>query len=63
LDVDAFSPDTYITNENQKIDVYKRISCISSKEEADDMADELTDRFGSIPLSVNNLLKVAYLRI
>ncbi len=63
LDVDAFIPDTYITNENQKIDVYKRISCISSKEEADDMADELTDRFGSIPLSVNNLLKVAYLRI
>ena len=62
LDIDAFIPDTYITNENQKIDVYKRISCISSKEEADDMKDELTDRFGSIPDAVNNLLEVAYLR-
>ena len=62
LDIDAFIPDSYILNENQKIDVYKRISCISSKEEADDMADELVDRFGSIPGPVDNLLKVAYLR-
>ena len=62
LDVDAFIPDTYISNENQKIDVYKRIACISSKEETDDMRDELTDRFGAIPKSVENLLKVAYLR-
>ena len=62
LDIDAFIPDTYILNENQKIDVYKRISCIASKEEADDMSDELTDRFGAIPASVQNLLLVAYLR-
>ncbi len=63
LDIDAYIPDTYITGENQKIDVYKRISCIASKEEADDMRDELTDRFGSIPQPVENLLAVAYLRI
>ncbi len=62
LDIDAFIPDAYIASENQKIDVYKRISCISSKEEADDMRDELTDRFGSIPRSVENLLDVALLR-
>ncbi len=62
LDIDAFIPDDYIASENQKIDVYKRISCIASKEEADDMRDELTDRFGSIPRSVENLLDVAYLR-
>ena len=62
LDVDAFIPDTYIPNENQKIDIYKRISCITSKEEADDMRDELTDRFGVIPKAVENLLEVAHLR-
>lgn len=62
LDIDAFIPDTYIVSENQKIDVYKRIASISSKEEMDDMRDELTDRFGSIPKSVDNLLLVAYLR-
>ena len=62
LNVDAFIPDSYIVGENQKIDIYKRISCITSKDEADDMSDELTDRFGSIPASVENLLKVACLR-
>ncbi|MBO4903811.1 MAG: transcription-repair coupling factor [Lachnospiraceae bacterium] len=62
LDIDAYIPDTYIVSENQKIDVYKRIACISSKEEMDDMKDELTDRFGSIPKPVDNLLLVAYLR-
>lgn len=62
LDTDAYIPDSYITGENQKIDVYKRISCIASKEEMDDMKDELTDRFGPIPKSVDNLLEVAYLR-
>jgi len=62
LDIDAFIPDTYITGENQKIDVYKRIASVSSKEEMDDMTDELTDRFGTVPKSVENLLRVAYLR-
>ena len=62
LDIDAFIPDTYIASENQKIDVYKRIACIVSKEEADDMRDELTDRFGSIPRSVENLIDVSLLR-
>ncbi|MCR5590794.1 MAG: transcription-repair coupling factor [Lachnospiraceae bacterium] len=62
LDIDAYIPDSYIGNENQKIDVYKRIACISSKEETDDMRDELSDRFGAIPKAVENLLKVAYLR-
>lgn len=63
MDVDAFIPDSYIVNENQKIDVYKRIAGISAKEEMDDMRDELTDRFGNIPKSVENLLLIAYLRV
>lgn len=62
LEVDAFIPDEYIVNENQKMDIYKRIAGIANKEEADDMRDELSDRFGNIPKSVENLLAVAYLR-
>ena len=62
LDIDAFIPGDYIASENQKIDVYKRISCILTKEEADDMRDELTDRFGAIPRSVENLIDVSLLR-
>ena len=62
IDVDAFIPDIYITNEHQKLDIYKRISAIESLSEKEDMIDELTDRFGSLPKAVMNLLDIAYLK-
>lgn len=62
LDVDAFIPPRYIKNEYQKLDIYKRIAGIESKEEYEDMQDELQDRFGDIPSQVENLLKVALLK-
>ena len=62
LDVDAFIPPRYIRNEYQKLDIYKRIAGIESKEEYEDMQDELQDRFGDIPTQVENLLKVALLK-
>jgi len=62
LAVDAFIPDTYIANEVQKLDIYKRIADIHSESEEDDIADELTDRFGNPPRSVMNLLEIAILR-
>lgn len=62
LEIDAYIPDTYIVNENQKMDIYKRIATISSSDEANDMRDELTDRFGAVPKAVENLLQVALLR-
>lgn len=61
-DIDAFIPDFYIKNEYQKLDVYKRISAIETDEEYMDMQDELMDRFGDIPKSVDNLLRVAGLK-
>ena len=62
LDVDAYIPDKYIANEQQKLDIYKRISVIESYNEKEDMIEELTDRFGKLPKSVLNLLDIAYLR-
>lgn len=62
LDVDAYIPGEYIVNEVQKLDIYKRIASIESKEEADELADELTDRYGKLPESVEILLKVTLLR-
>ena len=61
-DIDAFIPDGYIKNEYLKLDVYKRISTIENDEEYMDMQDELMDRFGDIPRSVDNLLRVAELK-
>ena len=61
-DIDAYIPPSYIRNEYQKLDVYKRISGIENQEEYMDMQDELLDRFGDIPKSVENLLVIARVR-
>ena len=61
-DIDAYIPGRYIKNEYQKLDIYKRISAIETEEEYMDMQDELMDRFGDIPHSVENLLKIAAIR-
>ncbi len=59
VDINAFIPSTYIKNEMQKLDMYKKIANIESKDELIDMQEELTDRFGEVPESVNNLLYIA----
>jgi transcription-repair coupling factor (superfamily II helicase) len=62
LNVDAFIPDSYIPNEYQKLDIYKRIAAIENEEEMEDMVEELIDRFGDIPKKVMKLLEVANLK-
>lgn len=62
LNVDAFIPETYIPNEYQKLDIYKRIAAIENAEDMEDMTEELTDRFGDIPKKVLQLLSVALLK-
>lgn len=62
LAVDAYIPDSYISNEAQKLDTYKRIAAIENKEEYEDMLEELMDRFGEPPRNVQNLLAVAELK-
>lgn len=62
LDVSAFIPDTYIMNEEQKLEIYKRIASLENQGECDDMRDELMDRFGEVPETVKNLLRISLLR-
>lgn len=62
IDIDAFIPERYIKNEAQKLDIYKRVAGIESEEEYDDMLEELMDRFGEPPRSVQNLLAIANLK-
>ncbi len=61
-DIDAYIPSYYIKNEYQKLDIYKRISAVETEEEYMDMQDELLDRFGEVPRSVENLLRIAALK-
>ncbi|MCM0649012.1 transcription-repair coupling factor [Clostridium swellfunianum] len=62
LKVDAFIPGDYISDEMQKIEVYKKIAAISSLEDMMEVQDELIDRFSDIPPSVENLMNIAYIR-
>ena len=62
VDVDAYIPPSYIVNEVQKLDIYKRIAGIEDEKECEDMREELLDRFGEIPKSVDNLLRIALIR-
>lgn len=59
---DAFIPGTYIANESQKLDIYKRIAGIETDEEVEEMLEELIDRFGEPPKSVQNLLEIARIK-
>lgn len=61
-DLDAYIPSTYIRNEMQKLDMYKRIACIENDDDLSDMAEEMCDRFGDMPDCVNLLLYVALLK-
>ena len=63
LEADAFIPPSYIVNEVQKLDIYKRIAGIENQNECDDMKEELLDRFGTVPLAVENLLRIAMIRV
>ncbi|MGE5674328.1 MAG: transcription-repair coupling factor [Mycobacterium leprae] len=63
LHVDAFISDQYIADPRQKIDAYKRIIAVQSLADAEDVAEELVDRFGSMPDPVKNLLDIARLKV
>ncbi|MCR4903098.1 MAG: transcription-repair coupling factor [Butyrivibrio sp.] len=62
IDVSAYIPAQYILNEEQKLEIYKRIASLENEGESDDMKDELIDRFGEIPSEVDNLLRISLIR-
>lgn len=61
--LDAFIPASYIPNEFQKLDIYKRIAGIETEEESGEILEELIDRFGDPPKSVTNLLRIAKIKV
>ena len=63
VSADAFIPAEYILNEVQKLDIYKRIAGVETLAEKEDMIHELKDRFGNVPVPVDNLLRINLLRV
>ena len=62
LPVEAYIPDTYVKSEYIKLDLYKRISKCTTREENDDIIEEIRDRFGEVPKCVLRLFDIAYLK-
>ena len=63
IDIDAFIPNTYIDDEEIKLDVYRKISKCQVEEEFDELKEELKDRFGDFPKELENLIFIAKLKI
>jgi transcription-repair coupling factor (superfamily II helicase) len=63
LDAPAFIPDDFIASHEAKLDVYRRLTASASASDVDGLRDELRDRFGVIPLPVQNLLAASVLRV
>jgi len=62
LNVDGFISSNYIRDEELKVEVYKKIASIQSKEDYSEILEEIIDRFGDIPREVFNLLKISYIK-
>lgn len=62
INVNAFIPNTYIDDESQKLEMYKKISLICSDDDYKDTADELVDRFGEYPKAVENLMNISLIK-
>ena len=62
LALDAYLPEKYIKSESQRMDIYKKIAHIETREDLDDLADELCDRFGEIPRQADTLMYVSLAR-
>ena len=59
---DSYIPEEYISSAAQRIDIYKKIAAIENEEDADDIADELLDRYGEYPNSVEALISISLIR-
>ncbi len=62
IKVDAYIPGTYIEDEIQKIEIYKKIAAIDGLEDYMDIKSELEDRYSEIPDPVYNLMDIAYIK-
>ena len=62
FNVNGYIDPDYIENEEARFDIYKKISRIETENDALEMTDELIDRYGTVPESVNNLIKISRIR-
>ena len=62
LNVTSYIPDSYISDSNQKIEIYQDIALCKNEEDIQDVTDELIDRFGNIPKEIEKLLEISRIK-
>lgn len=62
LDVTANIDQNYVPTGEQRMDLYRRMAAVRSQEDADELLDEIVDRYGDPPKGVMNLISIALLR-
>ena len=62
LKLDSFIPKDYIADDKTRLEIYKKISVLTTEEEYSDLVDELIDRFSDFPDEVSNLMDIALLK-
>ncbi len=60
--INAYIPEDYIKNHQMKIEIYKKIASIETRAQYDTVYEEVEDRFGTVPSSVDNLIKIAFIK-
>ena len=62
LNVTSYIPDEYIADANQKIEIYQNIALCKNEKDIQDVIDEIIDRFGNMPVELENLIDIARIK-
>ncbi|MBR5295682.1 MAG: transcription-repair coupling factor, partial [Clostridia bacterium] len=62
LSLDGYIPEKYVPYPAERMDLYRKIASLQNESDAQDLTDEMLDRFGDLPRSVENLFQVSLLR-
>lgn len=63
LSVEAYVPDSYVADSQQKVEIYKKVVALRDRDDAQDLEEEIEDRFGTLPEAVLNLMTVARIKV
>ena len=62
LNVTSYIPDSFISDQNQKIEIYQDIALCKNEEDISNVIDEIIDRFGNMPNEIENLLEISRIK-
>ncbi len=63
VNLSAYLPDTYVSDPDVRLNLYRRMSSLKENEELESLRDEIADRFGPLPREVLHLLRIMSVRL